>query len=157
MRLSVKNYRKSKLGIECGKSDRLPSGEYWVARSHRRLVHAYIQTIWNYLTTNKLVSVHVCVIRQPCIGARTAVANHSHPADGSDISQERARAGSSSAGGRVHGVLHETESWSHPHAVVELSPEEGKLKESGQELHIRSRGKFFLALKFSRDALHSSL
>lgn len=80
------------------------------------------------------------MIRQPCVGARTAVANHSHSADGTDISQERARAGSPSAGGRVHGVLHEAEPRGHPHAVVELPPEEGELQESSQELHIRSRG-----------------
>ena len=68
------------------------------------------------------------------------MADHPYPADGSDIPKERARAGSSSAGGRVHGFLHEAESRSDPHAVAELPPEEGQLQESRQEFYHRSHG-----------------
>ena len=89
--------------------------------------------------------VCVCVvllrsIRQPSIGTRTFMADHPYPADGSDIPKERARAGSSSAGGRVHGFLHEAESRSDPYAVAELPPEEGQLQESRQEFYHRSHG-----------------
>ena len=53
-RCMFKNIRKSKLGIECGKSDRLPSGEYWISRSHRRLVHLAVY-IHSYVLTYRLL------------------------------------------------------------------------------------------------------
>jgi len=68
------------------------------------------------------------------------LADHSHPADGFDIPEERARASSSSARGRVYGFLHEAEPRGDPHAVAELPPAEGQLQESRQELYHRSHG-----------------